>query len=229
MSKRGIRFVFQDLGDHGGSSAPAWIPGLNTYIKIIRVNRGTDKLIILHLYNTATGKWDVFDEFSQHAGDWDYNVGDVGIEAGWDGSLMITTNAGNGSGKNEIRDATAYYPASVTGWPTATGAPIQRVEMIDQSARDQLKAFSGAVTNAVTKATDAANAASDIKRTVKTEVTNAMKGVAIKAADIAVLVSQAGPVRDALWKLVGELIYAQLRDKTSPLINVIKQGGRVIE
>ncbi len=177
MSTRGVRFVFQDLGDHGGSSMPAWIPGLGTYIKIIRVNKNGDRLIILHLYNPASNRWDVFDEFSQKRGDWDYNVGDVGIAAGDDGSLLITTNAGDGSGKSEIRDATAYYPPSVTGFPASGGAVTPRIETVDTYARQQVQAVAAGLTAAIAKATNAADAASAIKRTVKTEVSNAMKAL----------------------------------------------------
>ncbi len=211
MSNLGIRFVFQDLGDHGGSSAPAWIPGLNTYIKIIRVNRGGDRLIVLHKFNPQTVAWEVFDEFSQRRGDWDYNVGDVGIAAGWDGSLLITTNAGDGSGKSEIRDATAYYPPSATGFPAASAAPQVHYESIDQHARDQLAAFSGAVQAAITKANDAANSASDIKRTVKTEVENAVKKITLNTATMLKAVSDdiaLGLKKDANGNRQGVLIHA---------------------
>lgn len=241
MSSRGVRLTFRDNGDHNGAPAVVWARGLNTYVRATRVNKGGDPQARIEIYDIAGNTWLEFDNYSKKRGDYDYNAGDAAVAAGDDGSCMFIISAGDGTGKGEIRDGWAYYPSTATGWPAADGrTPVQFTSATEDAfARQQIAAIAQSAANAAVKAEQAHGRANDMIKLVKDEVKKAVGkvtgGLDVRSVLQAVsddLASDTGIIRHALWprvqKMLADGMYLMLKDASSPLINVIRQGGQVI-
>jgi len=153
-----------------------------------------------------------------------------------DGSVYVSTCAGAGDAVVQFED---ILPDACP--PFTPGATYQyTVSAHDQVARQNAVA-------AIQRAQRAEQTAEKAKDDVKVNGTNverridavvasaqkAMSGMALDPKRLLQIVvddikNPNGMVRGALWPLVADAIYAQLRNAASPLINVIKQGGRVI-
>lgn len=248
MSHRGVRLKFRDIGTHQGASSLNYAPALGTYVRTTRVNTGSDRRALIEFLNRQTLEWEEWDSFSQKAGDFDDNAGDAAVAVGDDGSMCFLLSAGDGGKDFEIRDGTAYYPPQLTGFPTIDGRrPIQFTSGIEDAfARQQIAAISQAVNNATSKAADAASKANEMTKLVKDEVKKAV-GKATGGLDenaVLKIVSDdlaakdgagnySGRLRHALFPLVEMItdnrVFLMLKNAASPLINVIKQGGRPIQ
>ena len=157
-----------------------------------------------------------------------------------DGSIYVSTCAGAGDAVVQFEDV---LPNACP--PFSPGATYQySVSAEDRQARHMAQAAVQTAQRAeatAEKAEDAVNVNGDnVERRIGEVVEaarNNMSGAGIDAARILRivsddLVSTAGTLRHALWPkvqaMVADSIYAQLKNAGSPLINVIKQGGKVI-
>ncbi len=217
MSKRGKRWVFTNRGGHVATVDADWMPGRSTFGRVLHVNTKADgdKIVIIEIFSPASGQWEEFDRFSEKAGDSDYNLGDVTLSFGWDGSLLVEATAGDGSGGNVIMEGAVYYSPQETGFPAAPGVTVVTYEAIDRAAREQAAAQYQATQNAVLKANAAADKASQMQRMVKDEVKsqlkNALTGITLNTATILKAVSDdiaLGLRKDAKGNRQGVLIHA---------------------
>lgn len=146
-----------------------------------------------------------------------------------DGSIRMLHTFGGGDGYTDLsyEDIPGVYePWTPTGtWPLTVSATDTDARKAAQGARDRA--------DVAARMADSAQGTAD---TAKSRVDALAKagtgGVTLKAIsdDIA---SDTGTLRHALFprvqRIVADVVYLMLKDKDSPLINVIRQGGRVIE
>ncbi len=148
------------------------------------------------------------------------------------GSLEIDLTPGGGDGLcdwviDEIPGACA--PFTYDGeWPITVSAT-------DDQARRAVLAMTSAIDATRREANSAKDIGNDALKRVKA-LEKKGSGLDVPAMLKAVsddIASDTGVLRHALWprvlKMVGDALYLQLRDAASPLINVIKQGGRPIQ
>lgn len=149
-----------------------------------------------------------------------------------DGTLEIDLTPGGSDGLcdwviDEIPNACA--PFTYDGeWPITVSATDDQARRGIDAALSQIESLKRDINNGKDIANDA------LKRVKNLEKAGAgLNKDAVLQLVSDDLANDNGRLRHALWprvlKMVGDALYLQLKDAASPLINVIRQGGKVIQ
>lgn len=225
LNNAGLRFTFKDLGKdlYVGSSALAYSQGDQVYVRAIRYNATSNRFLNVDRHNPTANKWENIISLSQKAGDWDYNIGDCGIAVGGDGSIMLTTNAGDNDGDGQTSEAWLIIPPHISGLKPYNAGTVTYHTTVDQFARDQFSAWNVAATNSVEKAKKAEEAANAMTTLVKKEVENRVKALSVDAAKVESIVRNllydtqgklrtSGFMLDAVWTKGREAAWSMLKE-----------------
>jgi hypothetical protein len=165
-------------------------------------------------------------------------VSSPGLTCRPDGSLKARIPAGKPKSDGYCGLYIDIIPNACPAW-TPQGTWPLTVAATDDTARRLALGAQQRADGAAATANDAGNAAGDVLKRVKAvEKAISAGGSSISPDQVLKTVSDdiasdTGALRHALFprvaQMVKDIIYLMLKDAASPLINVIKQGGKVIE